>query len=76
MADHLSECDRVTFQQLAILERTTPAEQRRKALAAYARNARRRKQVGELVGLIMAARQEREQRHEDSNVIKLRRNRG
>ncbi len=40
MPDRLSERDDLTLRTLALLDRTTIAEQRRRALAAYARQAR------------------------------------
>lgn len=59
MADHLSEPDEMTLRVLAIVERTTVAEQCRIALAAYARQVRQDPHVAEIVGLMLASRRER-----------------
>lgn len=69
MADRLSERDDLTFRTLAIIEGTTPAEQRRKALADYARRARQDRNVAEIVRLMTASRRERG--NGGSNVIWL-----
>ena len=71
MTDRMSERDEVTLRTLAYVERTTVAEQRRKAIREYAVRGRRSKQVGELVALILASRQARRQ-PQPSNVIALR----
>lgn len=69
MPDHLTEPDELTLRTLAIIERTTVAEQRRRALRAYAEQARRDPRVAEIVGLILASRRKR--RNGGENVIKL-----
>jgi hypothetical protein len=76
VADHLSEPDELTLRTLAIIEDTTVAEQRRIALAAYARQARQDPNVAEIVGLMLAARRKRA--NGAGNVIRLdgRANRG
>lgn len=66
----LSERDEVTLHVLALLERTTVAEQRRRALRVYVERARRDEQVAEIVRLILAARREVESGGD--NVIRLR----
>lgn len=66
MADHLSEPDELTLRTLAIIEDTTVAEQRRIALAAYARQD---PNVAEIVGLMLAARRKRA--NGGGNVIRL-----
>ena len=60
MADRLSERDEMTLHVLAIVERTTVAEQRREALRAYAHQGRQDKNVAEIVRLLLASRRERE----------------
>jgi hypothetical protein len=72
MADRLSERDELTLRTLAYIERTTFAEQRRKALRAYAQRARRHKDVAGLVEIILASRKERRDR-EQGNVVPIRR---
>jgi hypothetical protein len=69
MPDRLTERDDLTLRTLALIERTTVAEQRRRALAAYAEQARQDPQVAEIVRLMLAARRER--RNGGSNVIGL-----
>lgn len=71
MADQLSELDETTLRVLSLLiEGTTVAEQRRRALRAYAAQAREDPQVAEIVHLILVARRER--RNGGSNVIALK----
>lgn len=70
MSDHLSERDDVTLRTLAFIERTTVAEQRRRALQVYAEQARQDPNVAEIVRLLLASRRERQR---TSNVIPLRR---
>jgi hypothetical protein len=55
----MSDLDEVTYFVLAIIERTTVAEQRRVAVARYAAQARRDPAVREIVSLLLAARRER-----------------
>jgi hypothetical protein len=69
MADRLSERDEMTLQVLAIVERTTVAEQRREALRAYAHQTRHDENVAEIVRLLLASR--REQQNGGANVIRL-----
>jgi hypothetical protein len=71
MADHLSERDDLTLHTLAIIERTTVAEQRRIALSAYARQARQDPDVAEIVRLILASRRKRG--NGGGNVIRMSR---
>ena len=70
VANRLSEPDEVTLCVLALLERTTVAEQRRRAVQAFARAARQDAHVDQIVRLILARRRERE--HGGSNVVSLR----
>jgi hypothetical protein len=70
VADQLSERDEMTLHVLALVERTTVAEQRREALRAYARQARQDGNVAEIVRLMLASRRERDSG--GGNVIKLR----
>jgi hypothetical protein len=69
VADRLSERDELTLRTLALIGRTTLAEQRRIALSAYAAQARQDPDVAEIVRLMLASRRE----HADggSNVIRL-----
>jgi hypothetical protein len=69
VAEHLSERDDLTLRTLAFIDRTTVAEQRRRALRDYARQAREDPQVAEIVRLILASRRTRDG---GGNVIKLR----
>jgi hypothetical protein len=69
MADRMNELDELTLHTLAVIEGTAIAEQRRRALAAYARQARQDPRVAEIVGLMLASRRER--RNGGSNVIAL-----
>jgi hypothetical protein len=69
MADHLSEPDELTLRTLAIIDGTTVAEQRRIALAAYARQAREDPDVARIVGLMLASRRKRA--NGGGNVIRL-----
>ena len=71
MPDHLTEADEVTLRLLAIAEKTNFAEQRRRALSAYAQKARQDKNIAEAVRLILASRRERG--IVPRNVIALRR---
>ena len=59
MSDSLSERDQVTLSVLAIIGRTTVAEQRRQAIRDYARRARQGEDVAGIVRLILAARRTR-----------------
>jgi hypothetical protein len=68
--DSLSERDDLTLRTLAFIQRTTVAEQRRIALAAYACQARQDPNVAEIVRLMLASRRERDS--DGSNVIRLR----
>ena len=71
MADQMSERDEVTLRLLAIVERTNLAEQRRRALAAYAAHARTEdKDLAEAVRLCLASR--RKHVSGGSNVFRLR----
>jgi hypothetical protein len=70
VSGHLSERDDVTLRTLAFIERTTVAEQRRRALRAYAAHARQDPHVAEIVRLLLASRRERQRKN---NVIPLRR---
>jgi len=67
----LSERDDMTLRTLAIIERTTVAEQRRKALAAYAADARQDPDVAKIVRLMLASRRGR--RDVGGNVIRMSR---
>lgn len=69
MTDHLSEPDDMTLRTLAVIEGTTVAEQRRIALAAYARQARQDPHVAEIVGLMLASRRKRA--NGGGNVIRM-----
>jgi hypothetical protein len=70
MPDQADERDDLTLRTLAIIEDTTVAEQRRRALHAYCEHARRDRNVAEIVRLMMASRRNR--RLEIANVIPLR----
>lgn len=70
MPDRLSERDEMTLRTLAFIERTTLAEQRRQALAAYAAEARQDEDVAEIVRLMLASRRARWQKGTD-NVIRM-----
>jgi hypothetical protein len=70
MPDSLSERDELTFRTLALIERTTVAEQRRRALRAYASQARKDPQVAAITRLVLSSRRKR--RHGGGNVIALR----
>jgi hypothetical protein len=59
----------MTLRTLAIIEGTTVAEQRRIALAAYARQVRRDPRVAEIVGLMLASRRSRA--NGGGNVIRM-----
>jgi hypothetical protein len=74
MADQISERDELTLRTLALIERTTFAEQRREAIRAYARRARESEDVAEIVSLILDARRERG--NGGRNVIKMEGRRG
>lgn len=71
MTDDLSERDELTLRVLALAEGTTVAEQRRRALRAYASQAREDPQVAEITRLILSSRRERA--HGGGNVVPLRR---
>jgi hypothetical protein len=66
----MGERDDVTLQVLAVLDRTTVAEQRRRALRAYADQARRDPDVARIVSLVLASRR---RRFPHANVVPLRR---
>jgi hypothetical protein len=68
----LGERDEITFRVLAIVEDTTVAEQRRRALRAYARQARRHPDVARIVRLIQAERRRHGETAGPGNVITLR----
>ncbi len=68
MPDRLSERDDLTLRTLALLDRTTIAEQRRRALAAYARQSRQDPQVAHIVKLMLATRRKR---RDGGTVIRL-----
>ena len=65
-----SERDDITLRLLAIAERTTVAEQRRRALAAHAAGARADPWIAEAVRLVFASRRDR-QRRRAGNVVSL-----
>src|SRR5258708_715977 len=65
----LSERDDMTLRVMALLERTTVAEQRRQAIRSYARLARQDENVAEIVRLILASRRERQRG--SGNVVSL-----
>jgi hypothetical protein len=68
VADRLTELDDLTLRTLALIDETTVAEQRRRALSAYARLARQDPCVAEIVRLVLASRR---QRHNGAgNVIR------
>jgi hypothetical protein len=69
MPDRMSERDEMTLQTVAFIERTTMAEQRRQALAAYAAQARRDPNVAKIVRLILASRRARG--NGGGNVIRM-----
>lgn len=75
MPDQMSERDKLTLHTLAIIERTNLAEQRRRALAAYAAQARKDPNVAEIVRLMLASRRKRDQR-DGGNVIRLHKEAG
>jgi hypothetical protein len=70
VADSMGERDEVTLSVLSLIDRTTVAEQRRRALRAYAEQAREDPQVAGIVRLVLASRRER--RNGGGNVIALR----
>ena len=70
MADRMTERDEVTLHFLAILADTTRAEQRRRALAAYAEQARKGNPA--LARTVEAALRSRRARREGGTVVKLR----
>ena len=70
MADRMTERDEVTLHMLAILADTTRAEQRRRALAAYAEQAR--KGNPSLARAVEAALRSRRARQDGGNVTRLR----
>jgi hypothetical protein len=74
VADRLSERDETTLFVLALLERTTVAEQRRRGIHAFAQAARQDADVAEIVRLILAARRVRD--NGASNVVRLPDSRG
>ena len=68
----LSEEDEVTLWALALVEHTTVAEQRRRAIRAYTKDARCHPNIAELVRINIGWKKQREER-DASNVIPLRR---
>jgi hypothetical protein len=70
----ISERDDLTLRTLAIIERTTVAEQRRQALRSFCTGARHDGSVAEIVELMLASRHQRE--NGGSNVIRLEERRG
>jgi hypothetical protein len=66
----MSERDEVTLRVLALLDETTVAEQRRRAVRVYAAQARRQPDVAEIVRLILSSRRSRSTSR--GNVITLR----
>ncbi len=74
MRDSLSECDDMTLRVLAIIDRTTPAEQRRRPLAANAAQARQGPNVAHIVRLMLVSRRER--LNGGGNVIRIEGRRG
>jgi hypothetical protein len=71
----ISDEDEAALWALALVEGTTVAEQRRRAIRAYAKRARRDPHIAELVQ-INVERKRRREREAASNVIPLRRNHG
>jgi hypothetical protein len=69
VSDRVSERDEITLRTVAFIERTTLAEQRRRALRDYAARARQDKNVAEIVRLMLASRRERQ--NSGGNVIRL-----
>jgi regulator of protease activity HflC (stomatin/prohibitin superfamily) len=69
MADQISERDELTLRTLSFIERTTLAEQRRRALHTYAEQARQDPAVAEIVRLMLASRRQRDSG--GSNVVEL-----
>ena len=70
MADRMTERDEVTLRLLAIIDDTTIAEQRRRALAVYAEQARRGNPwVAETAEAALRSRRAR--RNGGANVIRL-----
>ncbi len=70
-ATPLSDEDGATLWALALVERTTVAEQRRRAIRAWARRARRNPSIARLVEINLEAKRRREQ-PVAGNVIQLR----
>lgn len=71
----LTDEDEATLWALALVEGTTVAEQRRRAIRAYAKRARRDEHIVALAQVSVEQKQRRE-RETTSNVIPLRRHRG
>jgi hypothetical protein len=69
MPDRMTERDELTLRTLAFLDRTTLAEQRRIALAAYAAQARQDPHVAEIVKLMTTSRRNRQ--NGGGNVVRL-----
>lgn len=69
MTGQLSERDEITLSTMALLQRTTVAEQRRQAVRAYCAEARHDPDVAEIVRLILAYR--RSQSRGTGNVITI-----
>ena len=70
MADKLTDQDDMTLRIMAIVEGTTIAEQRRRALAAYAASSRQDPDVAEIVCL--ALEYGREIQYGSRDVISMR----
>jgi hypothetical protein len=66
----MSERDELTLRTLALIERTTVAEQRRRAIRTYAQQAREDPDVAEIVRLMLASQRQRDSG--GGNVIQLR----
>jgi hypothetical protein len=69
VADSISERDELTLRTLALIERTTLAEQRREALRSYSPQASEDPNVAEIVRLMLASR--RQQATAGGNVTRL-----
>ncbi len=70
----VSDEDEAALWALALVEGTSVAEQRRRAICAWAKRARRDPGIAELVAINVEQKQRRE-REKASNVIPLRRGR-
>ena len=73
MTDRMTERDEITLHILAILKDTTRAEQRRRALAAYAEQARKgNPKLAEAVEAALRSREARRRPPDTGNVVTLR----